>query len=278
MQYNRLLIASIATLIVSLLMVFSCAHTKDAVLDNSKYNYERYGWFGPATSVIEDFTWIYYRIPESTDELLRFIDLRIELNGKYAYWGAAKYLKDDIRKKPDNFVFYRDSCLFYPRECLDTVNYVSIYSPKYILERINIEETEDRNLILNRFSTIFYDENDVWLPYDYKITDDLDEKIKEIHKGYPYMLGRNDNCSASWPYRTLFTYKRGSSLSFLKLDIPENNILIYDRENKTTLEEPFKDYGKLDDYMKKLEDLLRNFLKDKPDIHKIMFFAPLVFS
>lgn len=43
--------------------------------------------------------------------------------------------------------------------------------------------------------TIFYDENDFWLPYDYKIT----------------------------------------------------------------------------------EDLLRSFLNDKPDIHKIMFFAPLVF-
>lgn len=188
-------IALTAALIVSLLIVFSCAHTKDAVLDYAKDNYERYGWFGPATSAIEDFTWIYYRNPESTDELLRFIDLHIELNGKYSYWGIAKYLKDDIKKKPDNFVFYQDSCLFYPHECPDTVIYVSIYSPKYILERINSEETKDRVLILNHFSTIFYDENDFWLPYDYKIT----------------------------------------------------------------------------------EDLLRSFLNDKPDIHKIMFFAPLVF-
>ena len=87
------------------------------------------------------------------------------------------------------------------------------------------------------------------------------------------MLGRID-VDQSWPYRTLFSYKRDGDLCFIRLNIPDDQVRIYDIKNSVLLEEVFQDYSILDEMMNKLKVVLQDFVDKNPRLI-VSSFTPL---
>lgn len=111
---------------------------------------------------------------------------------------------------------------------------------------------------------------------DYHLKQDLDNRLKETRNGFTYMLGRID-VDQSWPYRTLFSYKRDGDLCFIRLNIPDDQVRIYDIKNSVLLEEVFQDYSILDEMMNKLKVVLQDFVDKNPKVNSIVFYSPLCF-
>lgn len=124
----------IVTLITILFLFCSCVSGKNAIREKAIYYHNAIGWYGPATSAIDGFTWTYYRVPKSTKELLNYIDRVCEVDGEYAFWGDSEQLREDFKNNADKFVTYKDSCFYYSPEYNGMREGVCQYSPKYLLE------------------------------------------------------------------------------------------------------------------------------------------------
>lgn len=267
----------VAFLITVLFLLSSCTSDKNAIREKAIYYHDTFGWYGPATFAIEDFNWTYFRVPASTDELLRHIDCVYKEYGENAFWGDSSYLKQEIKNNPDHFVSYSDSCFFYSQEYNGEREGVCVYSPKYLLETLGKRDHEEHIQIESRFHTGVYDENDLSIPFDYHLIDELTEKIKQAKEYYSKVVVRTDIPSGEWQYKTLFICERGSSVQFVKLDIPDSAVCVYDRDGNKTPDKAFEDLSIYDDYLKRLQQIVSDFLEYNPEVNKAIFYAPLFF-
>lgn len=263
-------------LLLLFLVLLSCSRTNEDVREKAIFYKNAYNWYGPATQAIDGFCWTYYRTPISTKELIEYIDMICEEIGDYAFFGDAEYLKEDLLNNPNHFVSYADSCFFYSQEYNGIREGVCAYSPKYQLETLGKLNSTERFQLENFFTTRLYGNDGKYYTCDYHIKQDLDNRLKETRNGFTYMLGRID-VDQSWPYRTLFSYKRDGDLCFTRLNIPDDQVRIYDIKNSVLLEEVFQDYSLLDEMMNKLKVVLQDFMDKNPKVDSIVFYSPLCF-
>ena len=188
-------------------------------------------WHGPATVAFYTFTWLHYRIPESLDELVAFLEMDKEQASeeelKYMYFGNIDELIADFKKGRRRFISERDSCFYYTDYGLDEIEAVKQYSPRYYLDHLPSFVDESPN-ILDRFEPVFLD--DKGYPISLPISDVISfiDAIQQIRVDFTYQIARCDLDSPRL-YQTIISYSRPDGISMYELSLPLEKIKIYSR-------------------------------------------------
>lgn len=265
-----------ALIILSLLLLYSCTTRnvrEKAIMYKTVYN-----WEGPATQAFEAFTYCYFRVPSSTEELVRFIEHAMQVTpDESLFFGDGEYLIKELKRHPEHFASYSDSCFYYTPKINGMREGVCVYSPQYHLNRMSEMTWEERGLFESFMCTRLYgDDNEVILEAEeYLFRKPFDEGLKSIMAGYSTYYIRTD-VDPSACLRTLFSYdNREGNLTYYSVNIPVENVFVYN--NKTGLLETCPNDGIIPSpsYLNCIKRYVENSLADYPEISMIVFYGPL---
>ena len=233
-------------------------------------------WHGPATEAFYTFTWLHYRIPESIDELVTFLEMdrkqasKEEL--KYIYFGNIEELIADLKNGSRRFISETDSCFYYTDYGLGEIEAVKQYSPRYYLDHLPRFVGETPN-ILDRFEPVFLD--DKGYPILLPILDvaSFKETVRQICMDFAYQITR---CDLDSPllYQTIISYSRLDGISMYELLLPLEKIRI--RSNAGDYyDSPSQPHSLSKEVLERYKQLCQELLQSYPEIESVHFLAGL---
>lgn len=265
------------TFLIVTLLFASCG--KRTVREKALEYYAHYEWEGPVSQAFESFVLSYYRVPKSTEEMIAFIQEVVNTSPEYVLFGEAKYVMEELKKHPDHFESYSDSCFFYTSRHSGMREGIKVYSPQHVIDNLWSFTSEERYLFESSLCPAFFDEKGLCILDNLAIElrKKHEEGMKEILQNYCLHYVRKDINPPS-TLRTVFHYDKKSGLSYYKINVSPSEINIYNRQNKQLLKISEWDDLPLENYLESIKDYLDCFTNNHPRVHEVIFYGPLCFN
>lgn len=219
-------------------------------------------WYGPAHMAIDDYSWYYYELPKSLQDLSLFIDFRINTssNPSTLYFGDAKILLKDLKTGKAELLYWEDSCYFESHH-KGLIEKDVFYSPDYQIKHLEKYQNEGRDIY---FPVAFFNIEGKRINHDDEgILLDTIRKCQSIFT--PSSFLNNDYAIT----RILLEYD-GDTLKPISTELTSGI--------KTDLYTMLNDVGvEWLDYYGSLKEVLSTYQTTHPEVFRVVFPSIIVF-